>query len=90
MSDTKPTSKLHRAYLLVKCKAGTELDVLTVVRKLKQVTKADIVYGVTDLIIQVEFKEDQDLQQIVYSLIHKIPNIEDTDTCVVSSLSEHK
>ena len=90
MSATKPISKMHRAYLLVKCKAGTGLDVLKAARKLKQVTSADIVYGVTDLILQVEYGGDQYLQEIVYTLIHKIPHIEDTDTCIVSSLSAQK
>ena len=79
--------KKHRAYLLVRVKPGKDSEVLEGVRLIPQVLNADIVYGAADLIIHVTFDGFEELQQIVYNLVHSHKGIEDTDTCFVSSLN---
>lgn len=85
-SKAQPNLKKHRAYLLVRVQPGKDSDVLSGVQSIPQVLNADIVYGAADLIIHVTFDEFEELQQIVYDLVHSLKGIEDTDTCFVSSL----
>ena len=77
----------YRAYLLARVTPGEDLDVLKKVRDLPHVLNADIVYGAADLIIHVTFNRFEELQQIVYNLVHSVKGIEDTDTCFVSNLN---
>ncbi len=81
--------KKHRAYLLVRVKPGKDTEVLEGVRLIPQVLNADIVYGAADLIIHVTFDGFEELQQIVYNLVHSQKGIADTDTCFVSSFKDN-
>jgi DNA-binding Lrp family transcriptional regulator len=71
-------------YLLGKIEAGTENKILDSLRKVNQVSKASLTYGVYDLCIEAQFKTMEELDNFVINVVRKIPGIRETVTLISS------
>lgn len=69
------------AYLLINIRPGKESNLAADLLKLKEVKEASIVYGEYDLIVRVEVKGMNELQQLVMD-IRKRPDVERTSTMI--------
>lgn len=72
-----------KAYILIRTKPGTSEEVVKEIkRKVKGVLHADSVYGRFDAIVVIEAPSLEELNEIVYKVIEKEPNIVHTETSI--------
>jgi DNA-binding Lrp family transcriptional regulator len=79
-----------RAYVFLETKPGTSEQVLQYLRNisgLKGVKQVDSVYGRFDAIVIVEGDDLNQIGDLVYRVIEKVPNVLHTETSIV--LSSH-
>ncbi len=70
-----------KAYLLIETKPGTSEKVVEAIKsRVKGVLHADSVYGRYDAIVVIEAPSIEKLNEIVYNIIGKDPNIIHTET----------
>ena len=75
-----------RAYALITTKPGTSEEVVKRIKKnVKEAIQVDTVYGRFDVIVVVETSSIDDINQILYKVIEKDPNIIHTETSLVMS-----
>jgi len=75
-----------KAYILLSTKPGTSLDVVKTLReKIKETVIADAIYGRYDAIVVVEAPSLEEINQVVYKIIEKDPNVTRTETSIVLS-----
>jgi len=75
-----------RAYIFVKTKPATSLQVVERIKeKVKEVVQADAIYGRYDAIVIVEAPDLESINEILYKVIEKDPNIIHTETSLVLS-----
>jgi DNA-binding Lrp family transcriptional regulator len=82
-----------RAYVFLETKPGTSEQVLNNVRnisELKGVKQVDSVYGRFDAVILVEASDLNQLGDLVYRVIEKVPNVLHTETSIVLSSTSDK
>ncbi|MGP3666965.1 MAG: Lrp/AsnC ligand binding domain-containing protein [Candidatus Bathyarchaeota archaeon] len=74
-----------RAYILITTKPGTSEEVVATItssKNLKGVKLADSVYGRFDAVVVVEVESLEELTELTYKIIEKIPNITHTETLI--------
>lgn len=70
-----------KAYLLIETKPGTSEKVVESIKsRVKGVLHADSVYGRYDAIVVIEAPNIEKINEIVYKVIEKDPNIIHTET----------
>ncbi|RLG94772.1 hypothetical protein DRO37_04550 [Candidatus Bathyarchaeota archaeon] len=75
-----------RAYIFVKTKPATSLRVVDRIKKrVKEVVQADAIYGRFDAVIIIEAPDLDSINEILYKVIEKDPNIIHTETSLVLS-----
>jgi DNA-binding Lrp family transcriptional regulator len=75
-----------KAYILISTKPGTSLDVVKRIKeKTKEVVTADAIFGRYDAVIVIEAPALENINQIVYKIIEKDPNVTRTETSIVLS-----
>jgi len=75
-----------RAYIFVKTKPATSLQVVErIKKKIKEVVQADAIYGRYDAIVIIEAPNLESINEILYKVIEKDPNIIHTETSLVLS-----
>jgi DNA-binding Lrp family transcriptional regulator len=73
-----------RAYIMIKTKPATSLEVVKRIKsKVKEVVQAEAIYGRFDVAIIVEAPNLESINEIVYKVIEKDPNILHTETSLV-------
>ncbi len=73
-----------RAYIFLETKPATSLQVVErIKRKVKEVTQADAIYGRYDAVIVIEAPSLESINEILYKVIEKDPNIIHTETSLV-------
>jgi len=72
------------AYILAKVEAGKDRDIVYEIKKLKEIKKAHATYGTYDLLIEVEFKDIDGLDEFVFDKIRKMPGVKETVTVIAS------
>jgi len=73
-----------RAYILLETKPATSLQVVERIKKrVKEVVQADAIYGRYDAVIVVEAPSLESINEILYKVIEKDPNIIHTETSLV-------
>ena len=73
-----------RAYIFLKTKPATSLQVIERIKKKgKEVVQADAIYGRHDAIIIIEAPNLESINEILYKVIEKDPNIMHTETSLV-------
>jgi len=88
--NKKPSEKKQKevkklkAYILLSTKPGTSLDVVKRIKeKVKGTIIADAIFGRYDAIIVLEAPALEDINQVVYKIIEKDPNVIRTETSIV-------
>ena len=75
-----------KAYILLSTKPGTSLDVVKRLReRVKGTVTADAIYGRYDAIVVIEAQTLDEINQVVYKIIEKDPNVIRTETSIVLS-----
>jgi DNA-binding Lrp family transcriptional regulator len=70
-----------RAYIFIETKPATSLEVVKRIKgKVKEVVQADAIYGRYDAVIIVETPNIESVNEILYKVIEKDPNIVHTET----------
>ena len=75
-----------KAYILISTKPGTSLEVVKRIReRVKEVVVADAIFGRYDAVMIIEAPALENINQIVYKVIEKDPNVIRTETSIVLS-----
>ena len=75
-----------KAYILLSTKPGTSLEVVQKIReKVKETVVADAIFGRYDAIVVLEAPVLEEINQVVYKIIEKDPNVMRTETSIVLS-----
>jgi DNA-binding Lrp family transcriptional regulator len=78
--------KKLKAYILLSTKPGTSLEVVQRIKeKVKEKIVADAIFGRYDEIIILEAPALENINQVVYKIIEKDPNVIRTETSIVLS-----
>ena len=73
-----------KAYILISTKPGTSLEVVKRIKeKVKEVVAADAIFGRYDAILILEAPALENINQVVYKIIEKDPNVIRTETSIV-------
>ncbi len=73
-----------KAYIFIETKPATSLQVIErIKKKVKEVVQADAIYGRYDAIIIIEAPNLESINEILYKVIEKDPNIVHTETSLV-------
>jgi DNA-binding Lrp family transcriptional regulator len=74
---------LMKAYILIQTKPGTSEEVVADIKKrVKEAISIDSVYGRFDAIVVVEAPDIERINEIVYKVVGKDPNIVHTETSI--------
>ncbi|MBS7247153.1 MAG: Lrp/AsnC ligand binding domain-containing protein [Candidatus Jordarchaeales archaeon] len=76
------------AYVLIKVASGHEKPVLSRLRELKNVECADLVYGIYDIILKVNVKNVEELDDFVFGVVRQMDGVMETMTCICSGGEE--
>jgi len=75
-----------RAYTFIETKRGASEEVVKRIKsKVKEVVQADSIYGRFDAIVIIEAPNLESINEILYKVIEKDPNIIHTETSLVLS-----
>ena len=75
-----------KAYILLSTKPGTSLEVVQRIKeKVKEVIVADAIFGRYDAIIVLDAPALENINQVVYKIIEKDPNVIRTEPSIVLS-----
>ena len=72
-----------KVYILIETKPGTSEEVIKAIKsRVKNVLHADSVYGRYDAIIVIEAPDLEKINEIIYKVVEKDPNIVHTETSI--------
>jgi len=72
-----------KAYILIQVKPGTSEEVVKAIKgRVKNVLHADSVYGRYDAIVVIEAPDLEKINEIIYKVVEKDPNIVHTETSI--------
>jgi DNA-binding Lrp family transcriptional regulator len=71
------------AYILINTETGFTLQVLTAIKNLKKVREASAVYGVYDIMVEVEAESLNNLKDTVTSKIRRLNQVRSMLTMIV-------
>jgi len=75
-----------RTYVFIETKPATSLDVVARIKKnVREVVQADAIYGRFDAVIVIDAPSLEKVNEILYKVIEKDPNIIHTETSLVLS-----
>ena len=71
---------MEKAFILISCDVGSENELFTKLNEIDCVSSTTITYGEYDLVVEVETKTPQQMDEFVTSKIRKFPKIRSTIT----------
>ena len=73
-----------KTYIFIETKPATSIEVVERIKKrVKEVVQADAIYGRFDAVIVIEAPSLEHVNEILYKVIEKDPNIIHTETSIV-------
>jgi DNA-binding Lrp family transcriptional regulator len=78
------TVEMPIAFVLISAETGREVEVEKELNSIPEVSEANIVYGVYDIIVRVECEKMQDLKDAVNLKIRRMDNVQSTVTMIVT------
>ena len=75
---------LVTAYIMIKLEAGEDERVFAEIKNLNKIREANVTYGGYDLLIEVEFKSIEELDEFVFGILRRIPGVTETMTILVA------
>jgi DNA-binding Lrp family transcriptional regulator len=76
---------MSKAFVLVNTDLGSENDVKSELKKVEGIVGVHEVYGVYDLMIEIEADSQEKVKEIVFSRIRKLKNVRSTLTLTAVS-----
>lgn len=73
------------AIVLVSTNPGREQSVATKLRCIPGVREAYVVYGIYDIIVEIEGEDHEAVRKVVFSKIRNLPDVKTTLTLVVTA-----
>jgi DNA-binding Lrp family transcriptional regulator len=73
-------SPMSKAFVLVNTDLGSEAEVKSELKKLEGIVGAYEVYGVYDLVVEIQAESDQKLKEIIFSKIRTLKHVRSTLT----------
>jgi DNA-binding Lrp family transcriptional regulator len=71
------------AFVLINVETGTETDVIKELRKIEGATEVHFVYGVYDVLVKVEGRNQQEVKETITERIRRLNNVRTTLTMMV-------
>jgi DNA-binding Lrp family transcriptional regulator len=76
---------MRRAFVLANTDMGSEDDVSSELKKVGGIVGVHIVYGLYDVVVEVEAESDQKLKEVIFSRIRKLDHVRSTHTLTTVS-----
>jgi DNA-binding Lrp family transcriptional regulator len=76
---------MRRAFVMVNADLGSEDELQSELKKVEGVVGVYQVYGVYDMVVEVEAESDQKLKEILFSRIRSLKHIRSTLTLTTTS-----
>ena len=73
------------AFILAKLSPDSGMELLNEIRQDDFVQEAYLIYGAFDMIIKVEVKNPEDLDEFIFNKLRTIRGVLDTATCICAS-----
>lgn len=73
------------AFILAKLSPDSGMELLNEIRQDDFVQEAYLIYGAFDMIIKVEVKNPEDLDDFIFNRLRAIKGVLDTATCICAS-----
>jgi DNA-binding Lrp family transcriptional regulator len=71
---------MNKAYVMVNCELGSEVQVLEDLKNIECVKTVQGVFGVYDILVNLECERHEDLRQNIIGTIRNIKNVRSTMT----------
>jgi DNA-binding Lrp family transcriptional regulator len=78
-----PLRPMTKAFVLMNVDVGTDREVVNGLKSMEHVTKVYEVYGVYDIVAEVEGDTLEDLKETVNTKIRRLANVRSTNTMIV-------
>lgn len=69
---------------MIKLEAGEDERVFAEIKNLTKIKEANVTYGGYDLLIKVEFKSIEELDEFVFGVLRRVPGVTETMTILVA------
>lgn len=76
---------MRKAFVLVNTELGSEIELESELRKVEGIVGVHQVYGVYDVVVEVEADSEQKLKEIIFSRIRTLKHIRSTLTLTAVS-----
>jgi DNA-binding Lrp family transcriptional regulator len=77
-----------KAYVLINTELGQETAVIDVIKKVKEITATYALYGIYDVIVEVEAETMDRVKEIVFNDIRRLENVKSTITLITYGEAE--
>jgi len=71
---------MRKAFVLVNVDLGSDAAIQAELKKIDRITGVYQVYGVYDIVVEVEAQSDQELKEVVFSKIRPLKHVRSTLT----------
>jgi DNA-binding Lrp family transcriptional regulator len=71
-----------RGYVLVNARPGEEREIVSQIRSVPGIVRADVTFGPYDVIVEVQASDLASIGKLVYGTIRAAPGVLDTLTCL--------
>ena len=77
-----------KAYVLINTELGQETAVIDVIKHVKEITATYALYGIYDVIVEVEAETMDRVKEIVFNDIRRLENVKSTITLITYGETE--
>jgi DNA-binding Lrp family transcriptional regulator len=77
-----------KAYVLINTELGQEAAVIDVIKNVKEITATYALYGIYDVIVEVEADTMDRVKEIVFNDIRRLENVKSTITLITYGETE--
>jgi len=74
---------MKKAFVLINVELGSDAEIEVELKKIERITGVYQVYGVYDLVVEVQAESDQQLKEIIFSKIRPLKHVKSTLTLTV-------
>ena len=71
------------AYIMAKIETGKEKEVFSKIKEIEEIKEAITTYGTYDLLVKVNFRKNEDLDDFVFDVLRQISGVKETVTMIV-------
>jgi DNA-binding Lrp family transcriptional regulator len=75
---------MRKAFVLINTDLGSEVELLSELKKIEGVVGTFAVYGVYDMVVEIEAESEQKFKEIIFSRIRRLKHVRSTLTLSVT------